>query len=95
MSDSGSSRTVSEGVKQGWLDRGGLAEACRSFGNAPATSTHPSGARRCANLDRCFAAASAMQQRQQEKAILLSASATRSVPQLVSGPTLVRGGLLR
>jgi hypothetical protein len=48
---------VSEGVKQGWLDRGGLAEACRSFGNAPATSTHPSGARRCANLDRCFAAA--------------------------------------
>jgi len=86
---------VTEGVRQGWLDRGGLGEACRSFGNAPATSTHPSAARRCANLDRCFAAASAMQQRQQEKAILVSASATRSVPKLVSGPTLVRGGLLR
>src|SRR4030081_119601 len=35
---------VTEGVKQGWLDRGGVAAGGRSFGNAPATATHPSGA---------------------------------------------------
>jgi hypothetical protein len=87
---------VSEGVKQGWLDRGGLAEACRSFGNAPATSTHPSGARRCANLDRCFAAAIAAHPKQQlARTPMVSASDTRDAPKLVSGPTLVRSGILR
>jgi hypothetical protein len=87
---------VTEGVKQGWLDRGGLAEACRSFGNAPATPTHPSGARRCANLDRCFAAASAAHPKQQQaKATLVSVSATAHAPALVSGPTLVRSGIMR
>lgn len=84
---------VNEGVKQGWLDRAGLAEACRSFGDAPATRTHPSGARRCANLDRCFAAASAGQQR--AKATIIAASPRRDSPRLVSGPTLVRSGILR
>ena len=87
---------VTEGVKQGWLDRGGLAEACRSFGNAPATPTHPSGARRCANLDRCFAAASVVHANQpQSTATMVSASATGHAPKLVSGPTLVRSGVLR
>jgi hypothetical protein len=87
---------VSEGVKQGWLDRGGLAEACRSFGNAPATSTHPSGARRCANLDRCFAAAIAAHPKQQlARTPMVSAAVTRDAPKLVSGPTLVRSGILR
>jgi hypothetical protein len=87
---------VSEGVKQGWLDRGGLAEACRSFGDAPATPSHPSGARRCANLDRCFAAASAVQAKQgQAKMTMVSASAHRHAPKLVAGPTLVRNGILR
>ena len=87
---------VTEGVKQRWLDRGGLAEACRSFGDAPATPTHPSGARRCANLDRCFAAASAAHAKQQQaEATMVSASATRAAPKLVSGPTLVRSGILR
>src|SRR5882724_2456355 len=72
---------VTEGVKQGWLDRGGLAEACRSFGNAPATATHPSAARRCANLDRCFAAASAASAKPQAvKATMISASARRDAP---------------
>ena len=85
---------VSEGVKQGWLDRGGLAEACRSFGNAPATSTHPS-ARRCANLDRCFAAAIAAHPKQQARTPMVSAAVTRDAPTLVSGPTLVRSGILR
>jgi hypothetical protein len=85
---------VNEGVKAGWLDRVGLAQACRSFGDAPPTPTHPSGARRCANLDRCFAAATAAQ------AKLLAAQPTprpnlMAAPKLVSGPTLVRSGTLR
>ena len=46
---------VRQGVRQGWLDQTGLKQICRSFGNGPATSTHPSGAARCASLDRCFA----------------------------------------
>lgn len=44
-----------QGVRQGWLDRAGLQQICRSFGNGPATSTHPSGTVRCASLGRCFA----------------------------------------
>jgi hypothetical protein len=92
---------VTEGVKQGWLDRVGLAEACRSFGDAPPTPTHPSGARRCANLDRCFAAASTAQARLQQAkqqsttAALMTASIARDAPKLVSGPILVRSGILR
>lgn len=45
------------GVRDGWLDRNGLANICRSFENAPESATHPSGQHRCANLDRCFASA--------------------------------------
>src|SRR5882724_9177360 len=91
---------VTEGVKQGWLDRVGLAEACRSFGDAPPTPTHPSGARRCANLDRCFAAAGAAQAGQQQAkqqstpATVVTASVSRTAPKLVSGPTLVRSGIV-
>ena len=48
---------VRRGVREGWLDSAGLAQICKSFANAPATATHPSGARRCGNLSRCFAAA--------------------------------------
>lgn len=48
---------VKRGVKDGWLDAAGLKQVCRSFGNEPDSETHPSGRRRCANLDRCFAAA--------------------------------------
>src|SRR5215813_5725101 len=95
---------VSEGVKGGWLDREGLAQACRSFGDAPPTATHPSGARRCANLDRCFAAAVAAQSKEPAQAQagpqtprpnLVAASASREAPKLVTGPTLVRSGTLR
>jgi hypothetical protein len=92
---------VTEGVKQGWLDRVGLAEACRSFGDAPPTPTHPSGAKRCANLDRCFAAATTVQARllqarqQSTTPALMTASITREAPRLVSGPILVRSGILR
>jgi hypothetical protein len=91
---------VAEGVKAGWLDRDGLAQACRSFGDAPATSTHPSGARRCANLDRCFAAAVASQAKEHAgrptpRPDHVASAASREAPKLVSGPTLVRSGTLR
>jgi hypothetical protein len=91
---------VTEGVKGGWLDREGLAQACRSFGDAPATSTHPSGARRCANLDRCFATATAALAQQHAGAQLprpnlMAAAVAREAPRLVSGPTLVRNGTVR
>jgi len=91
---------VNEGVKAGWLDRVGLGQACRSFGDAPPTPTHPSGARRCANLDRCFAAATAAQAKllatqQTPRPNLVAASVARDAPKLVSGPTLVRSGTLR
>ena len=39
---------VKQGVRQGWLDRQGIDQVCRSFGNTPETPTHPSGASRCA-----------------------------------------------
>jgi len=92
---------VTEGVKAGWLDRDGLQQACRSFGDAPATPTHPSGARRCVNLDRCFAAASAAMAKRNvagpagSATTLVTASIARSPPKLVSGPTLVRDGTAR
>lgn len=50
---------VNRGVKDGWLDRKGLAQVCDSFEGAPETDTHPSAKRRCVNLDRCFARAEA------------------------------------
>jgi hypothetical protein len=78
---------VRRGVQDGWLTRSGLVEVCDSFGGAPATSTHPSGARRCGNLDRCYNLAQA------EKTAVTSARA--AVPQLVSGPRLIRDGVLR
>ena len=48
---------VGQGVRQGWLDSGGLRQVCRSFRNAPATASHPSGSDRCANVERCLASA--------------------------------------
>lgn len=50
---------IQRGVEGGWLDRKGLDQVCRSFGNAPETRTHPSAKRRCAALDQCFTAANA------------------------------------
>lgn len=76
---------VKQGVRQGWLDRQGLAQVCRSFGNGPATPTHPSGARRCASLEQCFANVSAATARQQEA----------SQPKLISAPRLVRDSTVR
>ena len=48
---------VRSGVRDGWLDGAGLGQICKSFGDAPASSTHPSATQRCSNLNRCFAGA--------------------------------------
>lgn len=48
---------VERGVEEGWLDRKGLAQVCQSFDGAPETANHPSAARRCRNLDQCYAKA--------------------------------------
>jgi hypothetical protein len=88
---------VNRGVMDGWLDKTSLTQVCRSFGNAPRTATHPAGATRCANLDRCFATASATLARQKRLAVGTGAPAASSspAPQLVSGPRLIRTGVLR
>jgi hypothetical protein len=80
---------VGEGVRGGWLDRNGLAQVCRSFGDAPPTATHPSGQQRCGNLDRCFAAAT-----QSQRTATASTRAAKSPPELTSGPTLIRPGVV-
>ncbi|MGE0766761.1 MAG: hypothetical protein AB7L90_09880 [Hyphomicrobiaceae bacterium] len=90
---------VDRGVHDGWLDRNGLAQVCRSFANAPETDTHPSGRRRCANIDQCFAAAElavAREKKDAEKRIaaLTAVTAARPLPKLVSKPTLVRDSML-
>jgi hypothetical protein len=80
---------VGEGVREGWLDRKGLAQVCTSFGDAPPTPTHPSGRQRCGNLDRCFAAATERQR------TASSGSTPKAVPpKLTSGPTLIRPGVV-
>jgi hypothetical protein len=43
-----------QGRREGWLRWGDLATVCASWAHAPAGSTHPSAALRCANLNRCF-----------------------------------------
>ena len=52
---------VHQGVHEQWLDRKGLDQVCQSFGGDPETDTHPSGERRCRNLDKCYAEALAEQ----------------------------------
>jgi hypothetical protein len=88
---------VNRGVMDGWLSKAGLTQVCRSFGNAPRTATHPAAATRCANLDRCFLTASATLARQKRLAVGTGAPVATSspAPQLVSGPKLIRTGVLR
>jgi hypothetical protein len=84
---------VERGVEEGWLDRNSLSAVCRSFGDAPETATHPSGRRRCASLDRCFAAAEARASPRQVAALKVSTRVAQ--PRLVTGPQLVRTGIVR
>ncbi|MGE0699883.1 MAG: hypothetical protein AB7O57_12380 [Hyphomicrobiaceae bacterium] len=101
---------VGQGVRDGWLGRNGLAQVCRSFENAPETSTHPSGKRRCANLDRCYATAelkwsgiarlaSGPVAPASSAALATRARVVRTAqtaaPTLVSGPRLLRSSYLR
>ena len=55
---------VKQGVLQGWFNNKALEQVCGSFGNSPASATHPSGARRCASLRQCFASVTATAARQ-------------------------------
>jgi hypothetical protein len=86
---------VGRGVREGWLDRSGLGQVCKSFGNAPETRTHPAAVRRCGNLDRCFLEANARPENDPLRGDKLRARHTAPVPQLVSGPTLIRRGISR
>jgi hypothetical protein len=89
---------VDHGVREGWLDARGLDAVCRSFEDAPETDTHPSGKRRCRNLDKCFATAVASLTAKKTAGVGTPASPAKKMsvppPRLVSGPTLVGTGTL-
>lgn len=85
---------VRQGVRDGWLTRDGLRQVCRSFGGGPATETHPSSARRCASLNRCFATAAAAQARQKAVADAKRPPVPPSAqPKLIQEPILKRSGM--
>ena len=87
---------VGQGVREGWLDRNGLTQVCRSFENAPETDTHPSGQRRCSNIDKCFAKAevehakAAPAKAAAAQTLAAKSATTSQTPRLVAGPRLVR-----
>jgi hypothetical protein len=85
---------VERGVRDGWLSRTGLREVCESFEDAPETETHPSGRRRCAGLDRCFADAARRVARADTatSSSPVATAATRTAPRLVSAPRLLWSG---
>jgi hypothetical protein len=93
---------VDHGVRDGWLDPKGLKQVCDSFEDAPETDSHPSGRRRCRNLDQCFATAVAALPanritRTAASVPTASVPGTRTssmAPKLVSGPKLVGTGRL-
>jgi hypothetical protein len=82
---------VKEGVRQGWLDRPGLDQICRSFGNGPATATHPSGARRCASLQRCYAGATATMEARRRTPGAVETTASKERAPAAGGVTLPGG----
>ena len=95
---------VKAGVREGWLSRDGLGQVCRSFGNGPATSTHPAGARRCVSLDRCFSSAvaalaktKAAAARRASKTVEAQATPAPApvpeAPKLIGEPILKRSGM--
>lgn len=45
---------VHQGVREQWLDRKGLDQVCMSLDGEPESDTHPSGKRRCRNLNKCY-----------------------------------------
>lgn len=83
---------VNRGVREGWLDRAGLRQVCRSFGNMPRTPTHPSSRARCRNLDRCFARAVTAQAPLPVRKPAVAHAAADETTKLLSGPELVGTG---
>jgi len=85
---------VRRGVAEGWLDRNGLRQVCRSFGNMPATPTHPSARARCQNLERTFneAIAARAPAPKRKPANQIERAAGASAPALLNGPKLVGSG---
>jgi hypothetical protein len=87
---------VERGVRDGWLDQRGLKEVCLSFEDAPETESHPSGRRRCRNLDQCFTTtAAALSPRNligTSEAALPGKQVPVPAPKLVQGPTLLGTG---
>lgn len=83
---------VEKGVAEGWLDRTGLGDICRSFRGAPETATHPSARRRCAHLERCFADA---ENRRPQTVPSAAAITAASRPRLVETPILIHTGTAR
>ncbi len=81
---------VNRGVSEGWLDRSGLQQVCRSFGNMPRTPTHPSSRSRCRNLERVYAKALASKAPLPSRKPVEQANAVN--PTLVSGPKLIGAG---
>lgn len=83
-----------QGVRQGWLTREALPDVCRSFGNGPATATHPAGSVRCSSLQQCFSTALADKEQRAKQAAKTSAppKTEAAAPELVSGPTLMYDG---
>lgn len=77
---------VKRGVQEGWLDRKGLKQVCQSFEGAPETDTHPSAARRCRHLDRCFATAVAERDAGNAKPTAQSAPVVPPAPRRASEP---------
>lgn len=86
---------VERGVRDGWLNPRGLKEVCASFEDAPETSSHPSGRRRCRNLDQCYATAlAALPPIAATLAASPSRQASMATPKLVKEPTLLATGWL-
>lgn len=82
------------GIRDGWLDTRGIAEVCSSFGGMPETDTHPSGQRRCSNVNRCVAAATAEIAREKARTATKigsagAAAAPSKAPALLSEPRLL------
>jgi len=85
---------VERGVAEGWLTEAGLQQVCRSFGNMPATPTHPSARSRCRNLDRTYARAVAakLPLPTRKPSTQEVGSVATPAPTLISGPKLIGTG---
>jgi hypothetical protein len=63
---------VHQGVREEWLDRKGLDQVCASLDGEPESDTHPSGERRCRNLNKCYVEALAERRNPVTAAVVLT-----------------------